>query len=231
MSMYFTIAVTLSPFYSFQQSDGFGRFIVVLLFTVSIYAWYLMVDKWLVFREDSRNCERFLQEINKSSNIIRAKKQADLPCSLQSIHKAGLVKLKEIHSHLDATKNLTAMESEALRATLERNVDNQLSVMEDKMGLLATVVTASPFFGLLGTVWGVMMAFAGMAQQGHADINAIAPGISGALLTTVVGLLVAIPSMIGYNLLLNILKRKTLQMDNFVDNFVSQAIILKSENR
>ena len=83
------------------------------------------------------------------------------------------------------------------------------------MGLLATAVTAAPFLGLLGTVWGVMEAFSGMAATGSPMLSAVAPGISGALLTTVVGLLVALPSSIGYNMLSNKIRRFCVEMDNF----------------
>jgi biopolymer transport protein TolQ len=89
------------------------------------------------------------------------------------------------------------------------------------MGLLATAVSSAPFLGLLGTVWGVMDAFGGMAVKGSATLSAVAPGISAALLTTVVGLLVALPSAIGYNLLTNQIRRLTVQMDNFAQEFDS----------
>ena len=85
----------------------------------------------------------------------------------------------------------------------------------------------APFFGLLGTVWGVMGSFAGMAEKGSANIAAIAPGISGALLTTVAGLLVAIPSLIGFNLLANKVRKIVNEMDGFVDNFMANLTLHK----
>ena len=90
------------------------------------------------------------------------------------------------------------------------------------MGLLATAVSAAPFLGLLGTVWGVMDAFSGMADSGSAALSAVAPGISGALLTTIIGLIVALPSMIGYNLLSSKIRHIAVQMDNFSQEFVSR---------
>ena len=67
-----------------------------------------------------------------------------------------------------------------------------------------------------------MVAFCSMAMQGRADIGAMAPGVAGALLTTVVGLLVAVPSLIGYNLLTNTIRQITVSMDNFVEEFMAQ---------
>lgn len=89
------------------------------------------------------------------------------------------------------------------------------------MGMLATAVSAAPFLGLLGTVWGVMDAFSGMAQSGSAALSAVAPGISGALLTTIIGLLVALPSMIGYNGLSSRIRRLAVEMDNFAQEFIT----------
>ena len=88
------------------------------------------------------------------------------------------------------------------------------------MGLLATAVTGAPFLGLLGTVWGVMDAFKAMAVTGSVMLSEVAPGISGALLTTVVGLLVALPSLIGYNLLSSEIRRMSVAMENFSDELV-----------
>ena len=106
---------------------------------------------------------------------------------------------------------------------MEREVSDQILILEEKIGLLATAVSVSPFFGLFGTVWGVMIAFCGVAAKGRADISALAPGVSGALLTTVVGLLVAIPSLIGYNLLTITIRKITVYMDNFVEEFIAKV--------
>jgi len=114
---------------------------------------------------------------------------------------------------------LSPAELERLHAALEEGVDEEIHDMEARLGLLGTIVSASPFLGLLGTVWGVMMAFTGMAKQGNVNIDAIAPGVSGALLTTVVGLLVAIPALFGFNTMTNRVRRLTVQMDNFAAAF------------
>ena len=119
--------------------------------------------------------------------------------------------------------NISEAQLIATRAVLEQQVSNQILKLEDRIGMLATAVSVSPFFGLFGTVWGVMMAFCGLAAQGKADISALAPGVSGALLTTVVGMLVAIPSLIGYNLLTISIKKLTIYMDNFVEEFLARV--------
>ena len=88
--------------------------------------------------------------------------------------------------------------------------------------LLTIAISGGPFLGLLGTVVGVMITFAAIAQQGEVNVNAIAPGISAALAATVAGLAVAIPALFGYNYLLSRIKDATSDMHVFIDEFVTK---------
>jgi biopolymer transport protein ExbB len=103
-------------------------------------------------------------------------------------------------------------------ATLVR--ENQK--LSNNMVLLTISISGGPFLGLLGTVVGVMITFAAIAASGDVNINAIAPGISAALLATVAGLAVAIPALFGYNYLLTRAKNVTANMQVFVDEFVAR---------
>ena len=118
-------------------------------------------------------------------------------------------------------QKLTTFNIGSIRNVAERTLADQLLLMENQMGLIATAASAAPFLGLLGTVWGVMEAFGGMAQTGSAMLSVVSPGISGALLTTVVGLLVALPSTVGYNLLSDKIRRISVGMENFVQELIS----------
>jgi biopolymer transport protein ExbB/TolQ len=115
---------------------------------------------------------------------------------------------------------------EHVKRTLESAVAREALRLESGLILLAIAVSGAPFLGLLGTVWGVMSAFAGIAQAAAAgsrgDLAAMAPGVSGALITTVAGLLVAIPSMFGYNWLVHTLRVLTVELDNFAQELVSK---------
>ena len=106
-----------------------------------------------------------------------------------------------------------------------RELAQQALRLESGLIMLAIAVSGAPFLGLLGTVWGVMNAFGGIAQAaasgGRPDLTAMAPGVSGALVTTVAGLLVAIPSMFGYNWLVHNLRVLTVELDNFAQHLVS----------
>jgi biopolymer transport protein ExbB/TolQ len=114
-------------------------------------------------------------------------------------------------------RRLTLSDLDHVRSAMERAAIEESQKLEKNMGVLATAVSASPYLGLLGTVWGVMNSFGGMAVAQSTAISAVAPGISSALLTTVVGLLVALPSLVGYNFLTARIRQSHTRLQNFVD--------------
>jgi biopolymer transport protein ExbB/TolQ len=111
---------------------------------------------------------------------------------------------------------------EHVKRALENTVAQESLKLESGLILLSIAASGAPFMGLLGTVWGVMSTFAGIAQQGAATMAAMAPGVSAALSTTVAGLLVAIPSMFAYNWLVHNLRAFTVELDNFAQELVSR---------
>ncbi|HQC42481.1 MAG TPA: MotA/TolQ/ExbB proton channel family protein [Verrucomicrobiota bacterium] len=111
---------------------------------------------------------------------------------------------------------------EHIKRNMERTVSEEALTLESGLIMLAIAVSGSPFLGLLGTVWGVMSAFSYVAVAQSADLATMAPGVAGALVATVGGLLVAIPSMFGYNWLVHNLRVFTVEMDNFAQDLVSK---------
>ena len=111
---------------------------------------------------------------------------------------------------------------EHVKRSMENAVAQESLKLESGLILLAIAVSGAPFLGLLGTVWGVMSTFGHIAQQGVATMAAMAPGVSAALITTVAGLLVAIPSMFAYNWLVHTLRVLTVELDNFAQELVSK---------
>ena len=227
-----TIANAGDAVYAFKVSDIVGQSIVVFLFFGSIFAWTIMLEKGIALARAKQAGNEFLRLFRNEKNTLGLLSHADrLGGPLAKIYKSGVAELLEFHgipsekadrAGSTQLKKLSTVEIETVRSSMERAVADQILRIEDKIGYLATAVSACPFFGLFGTVWGVMVAFCGMASNARADISAIAPGVSGALLTTVVGLLVAIPSLIGYNLLTNTIRQITVNMDNFVEEFMAR---------
>ncbi len=228
----FYLTAVVSPFFAFEQSDLFGRFIVVLLVFISILAWTIVVDKWIYLRMVRRSADEFFEGILELGSPIEIFLNLDrFNGPLKSIASTGLKTLTGILKITDEklvsdlkrvgfNHSLTDAEFELLGSSLEDAVDKEVLKMEENLGVLGSIVSSSPFLGLLGTVWGVMMAFSAMALRGKADINAIAPGVSGALLTTVVALLVAIPALVGYNHLTNSVRVHSIKFDNFAKEFL-----------
>jgi len=234
VSQFMSPASASAAIEAYKQSDSVGQVIVWLLFLGSILTWTIMVEKALTLRKAKRLSLEFVRVFRNEKFPLKMLIRSEQNLSpVASVYQHGAKNLLDFYniprefadqyaSSRFPQKKLSTAEIETVRSSLERAVADQILQIEDKIGLLATAVSVSPFFGLFGTVWGVMMAFCGMATQGRADISAIAPGVSGALLTTVVGLLVAIPSLIGYNLLTNTIRQITVYMDNFVEEFMAK---------
>lgn len=237
MPVYLTITpfITSISYYAFQQSDIVGKGIVLLLFVGSIFTWTIMIEKGISLyraRQDAIQFFSIFRGGKYSLSVLH--KSLDNISPVSRVYQSGSTELlnfygiPEEHAEYYGTpkypeQKLTTAQIETVRSSLERAVADQILQLEDKIGLLATAVSVSPFLGLYGTVWGIMLAFCEMTLQGKADLGAMAPGISGALLTTVVGLVVAIPSLVGYNLLTNTIRQLTVYMDNFVEEFMAKV--------
>jgi len=111
---------------------------------------------------------------------------------------------------------------EAVKVILEEAAGAQAMALEKGMIVLSTAVAGGPFIGLLGTVWGVMSTFAGIAEKNSASLTAMAPGVAAALVATVTGLLVAIPAMFAYNFMVTTIRAITQELDGFASRYANQ---------
>jgi biopolymer transport protein TolQ len=105
---------------------------------------------------------------------------------------------------------------------MECAVEDQLLILEKRTMLLASAVGVCPFLGLFGTVWGITVAFSRLAQAGRADVQTLAPGVSGALLTTVLAIFVVIPAMLGNNYIVSLLKTNGTLLDDTVEEIIAR---------
>jgi biopolymer transport protein ExbB/TolQ len=120
---------------------------------------------------------------------------------------------------------------EAIKVVMEEAAAAEAMALEKGMIVLSTAVAGGPFIGLLGTVWGVMETFAGIASAGSASLTAMAPGVAGALICTVIGLLVAIPAMFSYNFMVTTIRGITQELDGFTSRFANQIEHTYVDNR
>ncbi|MCI0668094.1 MAG: DUF2341 domain-containing protein [Methylococcaceae bacterium] len=138
--------------------------------------------------------------------------------SLYHIYHAGIQEIKQ--RKVDALRGLSPEALAVIRVHLEAALSHEYHRLNKQLVLLTIAISGGPFLGLLGTVVGVMITFAAIAATGDVNINAIAPGISAALMATVAGLVVAIPCLFGYNYLLTQIKELTAEMRIFADELI-----------
>ncbi len=220
--------------YAFSNSDVMGQAICALLFLVSIITWIIMIEKGAGLKKARIESECFLQYFREKRNPLAMTEPINLEyCPVSAVYFDAVKKI-EAFRLIDRTTGLRRAMSDAelelIRNTVEQAIENQLSLLEKRMIFLQTAISGSPFLGLFGTVWGITLAFTDLAIQGKADIQTLAPGVSGALLTTVIALVVAIPSLIGYNIINSQLKKMTVMLDNFSEEFQSRLKIEQLES-
>lgn len=215
-----------------DQARPEGKAIIVLLVLFSIFAWSVMASKAMQMRRASRWNQLFDQEFRGQKellSIFKRKIQVD-GCPLYTVYQSGCFELelglRRTEKEPDDRGGKVSLRSaEHVKRALERAVARESLRLESGLILLAIAVSGAPFLGLLGTVWGVMSTFAEVARMGNAQLTTMAPGVASALVTTVAGLLVAIPSMFGYNWLVHHLRVLTVDMDNFAHEFASRMEI------
>lgn len=221
-------------FFAFQEATIEGKLIILILFVVSIFSWSVMVTKFRMIRFARKQSDRFFAVFRKDRQPMRV---YDAGLHFEgspafAVYRAGCEELcfqmlgssevdETFAARLETADRILPSQMRAVSAAMERAVGESALRLESQMIILATAVSGAPFLGLLGTVWGVMDAFGGIAMAGTPNLAAMAPGVSGALVTTVIGLLVAIPAMFGYNFLVTSLRSLIVQTDNFAAELAS----------
>jgi len=211
--------------YIWKQATPEAKVIIFCLVIFSVIAWFVMISKAIQMRQAKRLNQFFTTEFRSQKavlDIFDRKVQAEA-CPLFMVYKAGSQELDARLKTPEGRKRQMSLKGiEHVKRTMENAVAQESLKLESGLILLAIAVSGAPFLGLLGTVWGVMSTFGHIAQQGSASLAAMAPGVSAALITTVAGLLVAIPSMFGYNWLVHNLRVLTVELDNFAQEIMSK---------
>jgi len=212
--------------YIWRQATPEAKVIIFCLFILSVVVWSVITSKIIQMRRAKRLNQLFELEYNKLTNILGIYDrniQVD-GCPLYSIYRQGCYVLNARLQSPDGrrARYISMKSMEHVKRALEGAVAQEAIRLESGLILLAIAVSGAPFLGLLGTVWGVMSTFARVGMAGEATLTAMAPGVAAALITTVAGLLVAIPSMFCYNWLVHNLRVMTVQLDNFAQDLASK---------
>lgn len=218
----------------FLVSNLIGQGIVAAQILGSVIMVAVIIGKWKELTEVSISTRRFLRDFASGHDVLEyyLQRRPTESRGLEGIYKdtcERLLKLlaPDVRSLLvgrnaDGAAALTAREIELVRGTCEHALDEEEIKVEGGMTIIATVVALAPMLGLLGTVWGVLDAFAEMGAAGSANLATIAPSISAALVTTVVGLLIAIPGVIFFNQMTSKIRDITSDMEGFADELIGR---------
>ena len=181
------------------QSDIATIVVLCILAIMSFGSWGIMIVKYFEYKKNQRTNAEFFRKFSTVSQFVQ------LQGLCESADDSALRRLTaEVLKEASKFSNFVSYDSIQHRAslledTIQRSIEG-LRLTEDRyLSFLATSSNLAPFFGLLGTVWGIMIAFFQIGQHGSADLSVVAPGIAMALITTVGGLVVAIPASAGYN--------------------------------
>lgn len=228
-------------FTAYADSSFVGKLIVDIQIVMSIVLWTIMITKFRDFRnliKASGEFRRFFSSTDSVLGFHFSNPRSRNPLIVVYAEATARI-VRELNEHGDHVsgvadakgRTLSAASMAIVKGVAEETLATQSLEVEKGMGGLASCATIAPLLGLLGTVWGVLEAFEDMGAQGSVNLATIAPSLSTAMLTTVVGLLVAIPSGGFYNFLLGYVRRINITLDGFTDEYLGRVLSEFGERR
>ena len=198
------------------------QLIMALLLALSVLSWTYIFRKLFAIRAARSQTEQFERSFWAGGNLHTlhqsASSQRDQSGPLASIFEAGMGEFfKGKQASRDALDMGAVLDGarRAMRASFQRELD----MLDTHLNFLASVGSVSPYIGLLGTVWGIMNAFRGLANVQQATLAVVAPGIAEALIATAIGLFAAIPAVVAYNRFTHDIDRLANRFESFVEEF------------
>ncbi len=203
------------------NSGPMAQAVLLLLVFFSVFSWAIIFKKYRTYNEISKQSAEFHEIFQDRGSLSEIYSECDrYPMSpLAGIFKHGYQELKQrVKASKDdvGRKDIVMNSMSGLQRTLNKSAMAEMLAMEQSLTWLATTGSVTPFIGLFGTVVGIINAFQGLGAGGTTTIQAVAPGISEALIATAAGLFAAIPAVIAYNHFINRLKVLGAEMDDFI---------------
>ncbi|MDQ3747119.1 MAG: MotA/TolQ/ExbB proton channel family protein [Acidobacteriota bacterium] len=204
--------------------------VIVILLIMSMYSIAIMVERFLTYSAAKKQSREFAPRVAQALKNDRIEEAINISDKHKKSHLAMVVNagLQEFRAH-DASSDISGDEIEASKRALQRAI--AIKSAEFKRGLsgLATIGSTAPFVGLFGTVFGIINAFTGMKAAESAGIGAVAGGIAEALLTTALGLAVAVPAVWLFNYFTGKVDGFIIEMDNSASELIDY--FLKNRTR
>jgi biopolymer transport protein TolQ len=202
-----------------------------LLVAFSIGSWGIILYKLVQLSRARRESERFTTIFWESKNLASIH-NASVEMGRSPVAQVFRAGYRELLQLTRAKRQAVGAESgfstdlggvENVTRAMRRQMNVEVTKLEAGITFLATTGSTCPFIGLFGTVWGIMTAFLGLSASHTSNIQAVAPGIAEALITTAVGLVAAIPAQMFYNLLIARVRVLATEMENFISEFLNIA--------
>jgi biopolymer transport protein TolQ len=201
------------------NASFFVQIIMSLLMFASLASWWMIFYFWPrlnQLRRESKHFEREFWSGAELSSLYRLTLAKDRrPKGLKKLFIVGFEEFSKARQATASPEPIITAIDRAMKAAIQK----ELAFFESPLSWLATIASASPYVGLLGTVWGIMNAFMGLSNTQIATLSAVAPGIAEALIATAIGLFAAIPAVIAYNRLIARLDALNTLYESFADEF------------
>ena len=236
--------------FAFEKATTEGKMTICALVVLSIFSWTVIITKGRQLYRARRAARKFFKAYRETRDPLELARRGDefdgapayelyyTGAEETEYHlKNNPVQFVRPNNAVAAGSSTTGVETDIIgrhittkisagsfdqvRVSLERAASAQALALEKGMIILSTAVAGGPFIGLLGTVWGVMETFSGIARANAASLTAMAPGVAGALIATVVGLFVAIPAMFAYNYMVTMVRAITQELDAFASEYAT----------
>jgi biopolymer transport protein TolQ len=241
--------------FAIEKATPEGKATIAVLLLLSLFSWTIIITKVRQLYIARAAAKKFFEAYSATRDpldIQRRGEEFDGAPAYQVYHRAA----EEVAYHLKnnpvnvktvvaqstgdgntdhlaraQTTKISMASFAAVKVVMEEAASAEAMSLEKGMIVLSTAVAGGPFIGLLGTVWGVMSTFAGIAVAQQASLAAMAPGVAAALVATVTGLLVAIPAMFGYNFMVTTIRHITQELDGFASRYANQIEHAYVDNR
>lgn len=203
--------------------DIFTNVIMLCLLLLSIYSWATIIHKSGLLKKAARANRRFLDRFKQRRGFDDPFSEALPESPYYCVLAEGLSEAQRLSGGERIDFDPQALPN--IQAAMERETTDQIEKLNQRLISLATISNISPLLGLLGTVWGIMIAFLDIKRFGSTSIQVVAPGIAEALVTTIAGLVVAIPAAMAYNAFASRIRSLSAQMDNLSSEFLGDLRI------
>ncbi len=211
-------AANLSLWSLFYNADLIVKLVMVGLLVASVWVWAIVIDKLLLFSRMRRAMDRFEQAFWSGQSLEELYKSLAARPS-NSMAALFVAAMREWKRSLEGQARSFAGLQMRIEKVMDVTIAREIERLERRLLVLATVGSAGPFIGLLGTVWGIMTSFRAIAGQQSTSLAVVAPGIAEALFATAIGLIAAIPATIFYNKFSAEVNKQAQRLEGFADEF------------